>query len=218
MTRTHLFASLVVSKTFLFVEEVTLPNSVINNWVIFSVFSAFVSRSWQIKILLISLGVIISEDNVRNDSPVSVSQTLTFVLERPVLTCYTNIYFHANIWNTCSYSLRNINAECKAENVSNTTLNAASGHYWVGLKYIPDYFVHHPLGNKRHFNSLTWIIWLPFLCSVSSGHEEGDLYSEMHCRAHFVYCLDYMFNNLRVDWMALCLCCFNPLYIVHVTL
>lgn len=42
LTKTHLFASLVVSKTFLFVKEVMLPTSVINICVIFSVFYAFV--------------------------------------------------------------------------------------------------------------------------------------------------------------------------------
>ncbi len=42
LTNTHLFASLVVSKTFLFVKEMTLPTSAINIWVIFSVFYAFV--------------------------------------------------------------------------------------------------------------------------------------------------------------------------------
>ena len=41
LTKTHLFASLVVSKTFLFVKGVTLPTSVINIWVIFSMFYAF---------------------------------------------------------------------------------------------------------------------------------------------------------------------------------
>lgn len=68
LTETHLFASLVVSKTFLFVREVTLPTSAINICVIFSMFYAFVKNLGKSEFNKPVWELSFQRDNFRNDS------------------------------------------------------------------------------------------------------------------------------------------------------